>query len=139
MMTRAAVAAVPVALVAADAARFNRRQKERLLNRPEGLRQLTAYLSKNPMGNCDLKGCTDNSIDSGCATLACQARDAACAGNYRSGKCKDLKELHRDAMCELAKPGCGDTLPNDPHPECRHWWSYQCRLAPILPTAPRRL
>jgi len=136
--TRSAVAAVPLAIVAADAMRFRRNQRERLHRRPAALKAAVAYLDDNPSASCDLKGCTNNTIDAVCKKLSCKARDLGCDGDYASGDCKDIKEFHDSAMCELAKGGCGDSLPRDDAPRCAHWWNFGCRLAPLFLDALRR-
>lgn len=63
-------------------------------------------------GNCVLPSkCTSNSIDATCAKLYCRGLKEKCDGDYSSGKCKDIKDLHTAGNCSLAKSGCGDTLP----------------------------
>jgi hypothetical protein len=110
-------------------------------NRPQGLARLheaVAGVAEKPKGGagggCDLEGCEGNSLDADCKKISCLADDAGCSGNYGSGRCHDLKELHDAALCELAKGGCGDTLPRDPKPACGNRWDFRCRLTPLRPS-----
>ena len=64
-----------------------------------------------PGGTCIVSTKCTNSIDATCAQLYCKALSKGCNGNYDSGDCKDIKELHDIGMCSLAKNECGSTLP----------------------------
>jgi hypothetical protein len=134
-MRRNAIVLVLIVLVvmAIDAVTFTRAQARQISEqRPIGLREINAYLDDSEDDSCKVPAkCTKNTIDSTCAKLACKADKKDCDGDYSSGDCKDIKDLHEAGMCELAKDGCGDTLPKDPSPQCPHWWNYGCRLARV--------
>ena len=65
------------------------------------------------LGKCVVSSkCASDSIQAGCADLYCRALKAGCKGNYSSGTCKDIKDLHDAASCSLfAKSDCGNSLP----------------------------
>ncbi len=73
---------------------------------------LSAKPKLDKFGKCVIPSkCTTNSIDATCAKLYCKALAAKCDGEYSSGECHDIKELHDKGNCSLARSGCGDTLP----------------------------
>ncbi len=76
------------------------------------------FLDDAPTGNCSSipSKCANNSIDSTCSQLACRARKEGCAGDYSSGECKDIADLHEISMCEFARDGCGKSLPKNSWP-----------------------
>lgn len=63
----------------------------------------------DPTTSCPVpEGCQIPSTSAHCAVIACKAK--ACKGDYSSGDCKDLKELHEIACIGVPKK-CGGTLP----------------------------
>ncbi|MEX0406778.1 hypothetical protein ABGN05_13995 [Aquibium sp. LZ166] len=65
--------------------------------------------SSTDFGTCKPAAGCINSIDATCSKIACAAKE--CDGNYDSGRCKDLKELHEAGQCGFAKKKCGRDLP----------------------------
>lgn len=63
-------------------------------------------------GSCKIPvGCTGNTVNATCAKIYCRALRAKCKGDYSSGDCKDIKDLHKEGKCSAARKGCGETLP----------------------------
>lgn len=120
------------AIIAFDAVTFTLNQRRRLRAQPATLAALEAYMDDKPAGSCKPNAACINSIDATCAKLACRAKDADCSGDYTSGECKDIKDLHDAGGCEFASEKCGRKLPNDAAPQCRYWWDYRCRVTRLL-------
>lgn len=57
--------------------------------------------------------CKSNSIDAHCSIISCVAKVRGCTGDrYKSGDCKDLKDVHDAASCgTIASSNCGQSLP----------------------------
>lgn len=63
-------------------------------------------------GECLVPVGCDNSIDATCTQLYCRALKASCQGDFSSGECKDIKDLHAAGHCSLlADSDCGSSLP----------------------------
>lgn len=57
------------------------------------------------------KSCRD-SISATCAQLHCRAQSEKCNGDYSSGACKDIKDLHDAGTCSVVTKDCGSDLPS---------------------------
>ncbi len=53
------------------------------------------------------KGCLSDSIEAKCSVIACRLK--GCDGDFRSGECRDLKDLQQRA-CWAASSECGGVL-----------------------------
>jgi len=79
------------------------------------LQALTASAADNkptPTTECakPARGCSSNTIDAACSKMECRAK--GCKGDFSSGDCKTLGDLH-EASCELASDKCGKDLPTE--------------------------